>query len=88
MNRSRYPVSAMCKFFGVSRSGYYDYVNRLDQPTHDAALAAIIREQQQKCDKTYGYRRMWQWLGKVKKIHSINFFNILNPHKYPIYKII
>ena len=69
MNRSRYPVSAMCKFFGVSRSGYYDYVNRLDQPTHDAALAAIIREQQQKCDKTYGYRRMWTWLKKVKKIH-------------------
>ena len=69
MNRSRHPVSAMCKFFGVSRSGYYDYVNRLDQPTHDAALAAIIREQQQKCDKTYGYRRMWTWLKKVKKIH-------------------
>ena len=69
MNRSRYPVSVMCRFFGVSRSGYYDYVNRLDQPTHDAALAAIIREQQQKCDKTYGYRRMWTWLKKVKKIH-------------------
>ena len=69
MNRSRYPVTVMCHFFGVSRSGYYDYIKRLDQPTHDAALADIIREQQRKCDKTYGYRRMWKWLGKVKKIH-------------------
>ena len=69
MNRNRYPVSAMCHFFGVSRSGYYDYVERLDQPEHDAELAAIIGEQQKKCDKTYGYRRMWKWLGNVKKIH-------------------
>ena len=69
MNRNRYPVSVMCRFFGVSRSGYYDYVKRLDQPTHDADLANIIREQQQKCDKTYGYRRMWKWLRNVKKIH-------------------
>ena len=69
MNRNQYPVSVMCRFFGVSRSGYYDYVGRLDQPVHDAELAAIIREQQEKCDKTYGYRRMWKWLRKVKKIH-------------------
>ena len=69
MNRNRYPVSVMCRFFGVSRSGYYDYVKRLDQPAHDAELAAIIGEQQEKCDKTYGYRRMWKWLRKVKKIH-------------------
>ena len=60
----------MCRFFGVSRSGYYDYIKRMDQPAHDTALAAIIREQQDKCDKTYGYRRMWKWLKKVKKIHK------------------
>lgn len=41
----------------------------MDQPAHDTALAAIIREQQDKCDKTYGYRRMWKWLKKAKKIH-------------------
>ena len=69
MNRSRYPVSVMCRFFGISRSGYYNYVNRLDQPEHDAALADIIREQQKKCDKTYGYRRMWKWLKNTKKIN-------------------
>ena len=69
MNRNRYPVSTMCRFFGVSRSGYYGYVKRLDQPAHDAFLTDIIREQQKKCDKTYGYRRMWKWLEKVEKIH-------------------
>ena len=70
MNRNHYPVSVMCRFFGVSRSGYYDYVGRLDQPAYDAELAAMIREQQNKCDKTYGYRRMWKWLKKAKKIHK------------------
>lgn len=57
MNRERYPVAVMCKFFGVSRSGYYDYVKRLDKPARDADLADMIRRQQEKCDRTYGYRR-------------------------------
>jgi len=69
MNRTRYPVSAMCQFFGVSRSGYYDYVKRLSKPARDADLAEIIRAHQEKCDRTYGYRRMWKWLKQVKKIH-------------------
>ena len=69
MNKSRYPVSVMCRFLHVSRSGYYDYVRRKDQPTHDAALADIICEQQRRCDRTYGYRRMWKWLSTVKQIY-------------------
>lgn len=69
MNRKRYSITEMCQFFGVSRSGYYDYVKHLDQPAHDAALAEIIRKQQEACDKTYGYRRMWKWLKRVRKIH-------------------
>lgn len=69
MNRERYSITEMCQFFGVSRSGYYDYVKRLNQPAHDATLAEIIRKQQEACDKTYGYRRMWKWLKRVRKIH-------------------
>ena len=69
MNRERYPVSVMCQFFEVSRSGYYDYVKRLNKPARDDDLAQIIREQQEKCDKTYGYRRMWKWLSQTKKIY-------------------
>ena len=62
MNRERYPVSVMCRFFEVSRSGYYDFVRRLGREEKDAALAEIIREKQDRCFKTYGYRRMWLWL--------------------------
>ncbi len=69
INRHRYPVSVMCRFLSVSRSGYYDYVRRMDRPAHDAALADIICEQQKRCDRTYGYRRMWKWLSTVKKIY-------------------
>lgn len=52
----------MCNFFGVSRSGYYSFVNRLNRPEKDAELADIIRRQQKKCFGTYGYRRMWLYL--------------------------
>ena len=52
----------MCKFFEVSRSGYYDFVKRLGQPEPDADLAKKIKECQSKTDKTYGYRRVWKWL--------------------------
>ena len=56
--REKYPVSVMCRFFGVSRSGYYDYVGRLGKPEKDAALVEEIRQQQKQSLKTYGYRRM------------------------------
>lgn len=52
----------MCRFFGVSRSGYYDYVKRRDMPAKDLELAEKIRECQDKCGKTYGYRRVHIWL--------------------------
>ncbi len=61
-HRSEYSVSIMCKFFGVSRSGYYDFVKRLGRPERDAELAARIEECQKKTDTTYGYRRVWKWL--------------------------
>ena len=66
-HRDEYPVSVMCKFFGVSRSGYYDFVKGLGWPEHDAQLARKIQECQDKTDKTYGYRRVWKWL-KDRKI--------------------
>ena len=43
-HRSEYPISDMCKFFEVSRSGYYDFVKRLGEPEQDADLAAKIQE--------------------------------------------
>ena len=67
-HRDEYPVSVMCKFFEVSRSGYYAFVKRLGQPEHDAELAEQIKECQKVADKTYGYRRVWIWLNH-KNIH-------------------
>lgn len=52
----------MCKFFGVSRSGYYSFVQRLGKPERDAELARSIEDCQSSCGKTYGYRRVWLWL--------------------------
>ena len=67
-HREEYPVSVMCRFFEVSRSGYYDYVKHMGRTERDAPLAEEIRKQQEKCFKTYGYRRMWLAL-KNKGIH-------------------
>ena len=61
-HRDEYPVSVMCQFFGVSRSGYYSYVTRLGRSEKDSSLADMIKEQQTKCHQTYGYRRMHIWL--------------------------
>ena len=67
-HRDEYPVAVMCKFFGVSRSGYYGFVKRLGKPEQDADLARKIEECQNKTDRTYGYRRVWKWL----KGHNID----------------
>lgn len=61
-HRTEYPVAVMCKFFGVSRSGYYAFVHRLGKPEKDAALAELIGQQRERSFRTYGYRRMWLWL--------------------------
>ena len=60
----------MCKAFGVSRSGYYDFVRQLGRHDADAGVGQLIREQQKHCRQTYGYRRMWIWLGKQGIHHN------------------
>lgn len=54
----------MCRFFEVSRSGYYDFVKRLGRPDRDTELAEMVRICQDRCGKTYGYRRVHLWLVK------------------------
>ena len=61
-HKDKYSISEMSRFFEVSRSGYYDYVKRMDMPVKDLPLAEKIRECQEKCGKTYGYRRVHIWL--------------------------
>ena len=60
----------MCRFFSVSRSGYYGYVTRMDIPAKDLALAEKIRECQERCGKTYGYRRVHIWLERQGIYHN------------------
>ena len=67
-HRTEYPISVMCRFFGVSRSGYYDFVHKLGEPEKDANLANEIRQQQERSHNTYGYRRMQLALA-AKGIH-------------------
>ena len=61
-HRGAYPITVMCRFFQVSRSGYYDFTKRLGRPEKDADLAEKIRVCQECANMTYGYRRVWQWL--------------------------
>jgi len=63
-HRCKYAISIMCRFFEVSRSGYYDYAKRMKRPELDEELAKKIAECQERVGKTYGYRRIHIWLKK------------------------
>lgn len=69
-HKDKYAISKMCKFFEVSRSGYYGYVSRMNISAADLPLAKKLRECQEKCGKTYGYRRVHIWLEKHKIHHD------------------
>ena len=68
--KDKYSISEMCRFLSVSRSGYYDFVKRMDIPSKDLPLAEKIRECQEKCGKTYGYRRVHIWLERNGIYHN------------------
>lgn len=94
-HREKYTISEMCRFFSVSRSGYYDFVKRMDIPAKDIPLAEKIRECQEECGKTYGYRRVHLWLER-KNIHhnpktvlrvmqKYNLLSVVRRKKYHYY---
>jgi len=68
--KDKYSINEMCRFFKVSRSGYYDYVKRMNIPAWDLPLAEKIRECQEECGKTYGYRRVHIWLERKGIYHN------------------
>ena len=69
-HKEKYSINEMCKFFDVSRSGYYGYVSRMETPAKDLPLAEKIMECQEKCGKTYGYRRVHIWLERQGIYHN------------------
>lgn len=66
----KYPIDAMCKFYGISRSGYYRYKQHKGIPSKDAALASMIAECQSTRGRIHGYRYIQLWLEKVKGIYK------------------
>ena len=94
-HKEKYSISEMCRFFDVSRSGYYDYVKRMDIPAKDLALAEKIRECQEKRGKTYGYRRVHIWLERqgihhnpktvLRVMQKYNLLSVIRRKKYRNY---
>ena len=61
-HRNDYSIITMCRFFEVSRSGYYEYAKQINNPDKDESLAKLIGECQRKTNSTYGYRRIKVWI--------------------------
>ena len=94
-HRDSYCISEMCHFFGVSRSGYYDYVKRMDVPAKDLELAEKIKACQKECRSTYGYRRVHIWLEKngiacnpktvLRVMNKYNLLSVIRRKRYVKY---
>ena len=94
-NKDKYSISEMCRFFSVSRSGYYDYLKRMDIPAKDLPLAEKIRECQANCGRTYGYRRVHIWLERqgihhnsktiLRIMQKYNLLSVVRRKKYRNY---
>jgi len=61
-------VKAMCKFFSVSRAGYYAWVQRMEQEDRETTNKQLIQEAYDKSHQTYGYRRITLWLRQHKGV--------------------
>ena len=84
-HKEKYSISEMCRFFAVSRGGYYDFVKRMDKPAKDLKLSNLIRECQAETKQTYGYRRVSIWLERRGIHHNpktilrvMNKYNLLS----------
>ena len=60
--RTEYSVQAMCKFFRVSRAGYYGWVRRMERVDADGERMQLVQQAYQCSRRTYGYRRIAHWL--------------------------
>ena len=94
-HKEKYTISEMCRFFDASRSGYYDYVKRMDQPDRDLTLAEQIRTCQNEAKQTYGYRRVQIWLDRqgihrnpktvLRVMQKYNLLSVVRRKKYQHY---
>ena len=94
-HREKYGIGDMCRFFGVSRSGYYDFVRRLGRKPKDEELAGLIGQCQESCKRTYGYRRVAIWLDRngvhhnpktvLRVMQKYGLLSVIRRRKYQTY---
>ena len=94
-HREKYSISEMCRFFKVSRSGYYDFVRRLGRKPKDEDLAGLIGQCQESCKSTYGYRRVAIWLERngvhhnpktvLRVMQKYGLLSVIRRRKYQTY---
>ena len=69
-NREKYSISEMCRYFAVSRSGYYSWLSKRDLPDRDEDIARMIcQRRSMKYGKSLGCRRMQKWLAREMGVH-------------------
>ena len=94
-HREKYSIFEMCRFFKVSRSGYYDFVRRLGRKPKDEDLAGLIGQCQESCKRTYGYRRVAIWLDRngvhhnpktvLRVMQKYGLLSVIRRRKYQTY---
>ena len=94
-HQGEYSIREMCRFFGVSRSGYYAHIRRMDQPAKDLPLAEKIRQCQVESRNTYGYRRVYIWLERngvycnpktvLRVMNKYNLLSVVRRKRYVMY---
>lgn len=95
-HKEKYSISEMCRFFKVSRGGYYDYVKRMELPDRDLPLAEQIKACQQEVKQTYGYWRVQIWLERkgihrnpktvLRVMQKYNLLSVIRRKKYQHYR--
>ena len=95
-HKEKYSISEMCRFFKVSRGGYYDYVKRMELPDRDLPLAEQIKACQQEVKQTYGYRLVQIWLERkgihrnpktvLRVMQKYNLLSVIRRKKYQHYR--
>ena len=88
-HRNEYPISVMCCFFQVSRSGYYNFVHHMVRTEKDYRRMWMLLEKQgihrnpktilrimEKYNLLAEIRRRRKWVNMVQQIHK--YENLLN----------
>ena len=71
-------MAVLCKFFGVSGSGYYTFAQRLDRPEKDAVLAEVTKTvlrimKKQDLLSEIRRRRKWQQVHRYNNLPGREF---------------